>query len=288
MNTYPVYVEARGRRVAAVVTVPDTPPRGVVIALASIGRVNMIGGTLPAHLSRRLVDSGYACVRLDYAGIGDSPGVVETWTPSEIEEAVAQASAVLRTTLEAVDVDRFVAVGTCYGGRVALQLVAEPECVGAVCLGLPVLEHGSLARMTRRVGARGRLARARSLAGVRKVFRRAARPQKPAAGVVSALEYLDRAPVVLLYGKDPASDHYGPRAASVLDDAVASLPSGRREQLELRVLAAGPLTTFDILSPGDQQSVVDTVVTYVTSQFDRGGAGDRPDSVPHVAHAQHA
>ena len=85
----------------AVVTVPDGEPRGIVISLAGTGRHNLIGSTLCAHLSQRLVEQGLASVRLDYSGIGDSPGLVPTWVLSDVDAASEQARAVLSASMEA-------------------------------------------------------------------------------------------------------------------------------------------------------------------------------------------
>ena len=82
MRQFPVFVDWRAGHVAAVVTVPDADPEGIVISLAGTGRHNVIGSTMCAQLSQRVVAKGLASVRLDYAGVGDSPGLVAAWTPS--------------------------------------------------------------------------------------------------------------------------------------------------------------------------------------------------------------
>ena len=95
MKQFPLFVEAGDDHVASVLSVPEGNPRGVVISLSGTGRHNLIGSTLCAHLSQRLVERGLAHVRLDYAGVGDSPGLVPTWVLSDVGAASQQARAVL-------------------------------------------------------------------------------------------------------------------------------------------------------------------------------------------------
>jgi alpha-beta hydrolase superfamily lysophospholipase len=184
VREFPVFVPAGDDHVAAVVTVPDEPPRGVVLLLAGTGRHNAIGSTLSARLSGELAKHGLASARLDYAGVGDSPGLVPQWDPADSGAATEQARALLDTVREALGVDRFAEVGTCYGSRVALALVADPACVGAVCLAPPFLDMGGLGRMGRQVRDRRVGSFLRSNAVLRRVVvgpaRRLLRARKPA------------------------------------------------------------------------------------------------------------
>jgi pimeloyl-ACP methyl ester carboxylesterase len=279
MNQFPLFVEAGGDRVASVLTVPDGEPRGIVISLAGTGRHNLIGSTICAHLSQRLVERGLAHVRLDYAGVGDSPGLVPTWVLSDVGAASRQARAVLGAVREALGLRRFVSVGTCYGSRVALRLVSEPDCCGAVCLAVPVLDHGGFARVSRSVGERTVASYVRSHAGLRRLaepLRRTLRPRKPAAGVVGAFDHLDRAPITFLYGKNPQEDHYSRRAGEVLDETLAELAPERRRRFELRMLECGPLSTFDILPPGDKEEVLNVVLPLIDAAFEDVGSAPAP------------
>lgn len=273
MREFPLFVAAGQDRVAAVVTAPDERPRGVVLLLAGTGRHNAIGSTLSARLSERLAEHGLASARLDYSGSGDSPGLVAQWNPAEIEAATAQARAVLDTAREALDVRPFAEVGTCYGSRVALSLVEDPACVGAVCLAPPILDVGGLGRMSRKVRDRRVGAFVRSNAVLRRLVvgpaRRLLRARKPAPRVVGAFAHLDRARLVFLYGgRGVQEDHYSARARETLDRAVAALPAEQRARFELRMFPGGPLTTFDGLPPAEQDEVLEVVVPHVTAFFD--------------------
>jgi alpha-beta hydrolase superfamily lysophospholipase len=273
MREFPVFVVAGADRVAAVVAAPEEQPRGVVLLLAGTGRHIAIGSTLSARLSERLAAEGLASVRLDYAGSGDSPGLVSQWDPAEIGATTAQARAVLDVAREALDVKAFAEVGTCYGSRIALSLIGDPSCAGAVCLAPPILDVGGLGRMSRGVrdGRVGALVR--SNATLRRVVgapaRRLLGVRKPAPRVVGAFAHLDRARLVFLYGaRNAHEDHYSGRAQKSIDAAVAGLSPEERSRFELHMIAGGPLTTFDGLPPEEQEEIVDVVVPFVTSFFE--------------------
>jgi pimeloyl-ACP methyl ester carboxylesterase len=271
VRQFPLFVDWGGGSVAAVVTAPDADPKGIVISLAGTGRHNVIGSTMCMHLARRVVEHGLASVRLDYAGIGDSPGLVSTWTPSDVDAAARQARAVLAATMDGLDVGRFVGVGTCYGSRVALALAAEPSCVGLVCLAPPILEFGGLARVGRQVGDGTILSYVKSNAALRRVLRplrSTLRARKPAAAVAGAFAHLDRTRIAFLYGTPAFDDHYSRGAREAVDASLERLPSELRENFELHTLPWGPLSTFDILSPEDQAAVLDVVVPLVCRGFD--------------------
>ena len=274
MKQFPVFVDAGDSHVAAIVTVPDRDPTGVVISLAGTGRHNLIGSTLCAHLSQRVVEGGLASVRLDYSGTGDSPGLVPAWSLSDVDAAARQASAVLSAAMAFLDVSRFAAIGTCYGSRVALSLVPHPSCLGAICLAPPVLEYGGVSRLGRQVGERTVLSYVRSHGALRRLaapLRRTMRANKIAPTVTASFEHLDRARIVFLYGTEPQDDHYSRRAQEVLDASLVSLPAEQRERFALQMLPWGPLSTFDILPPGEQNEVLGVVLPLLQAWFDGAG-----------------
>ena len=277
MNEFPIFVRAGVDRVAAVVTVPEEPPRGLVLLLAGTGRHNAIGSTLSASLSTELARHGLASARLDYAGVGDSPGLVPQWSPADSSAATEQARTLLSVASEALGVERFAEVGTCYGSRVALSLVEEPGCVGAVCLAPPILDFGGVSRLGRGLRDRRLGALIRSSAVLRRVLvapvRRLMRARKAAPRVVGAFRHLGRARVVFLYGeRSPHEDHYSRRALQTVETTIAALPPEQRERFELRMLPGGPLTTFDGLPGDEQREILDAVVPYVTRLFDEPAA----------------
>ena len=76
---------------------------------------------------------------------------------------------------------------------------------------------------------------------------------------------------MFLYGaRNPHDDHFSSRAQKSIDDALAGLSADERSRFELRMIAGGPLTTFDGLPPEEQDEIVDIVVPFVTSFFEKG------------------
>jgi hypothetical protein len=273
MTEHPLFVPTPDGHVAAVVTVPHGEPRGLVLLLAGTGRHNAIGSTLSASLSVALAGHGLASARLDYGGVGDSPGLVDRWSPSDNAAATEQARAVLSTARDALGVERFAEVGTCYGSRVALSLVEEPGCVGAICLAPPILDFGGVARTGRGLRDRRLVGRILSSPTLRRAVVQPLRPllraRKPAPHVVGALAHLHRARVTFLYGeRSPHEDHYSRRALQTIESTVAGLPSDVRGRFELTMLPGGPLTTFDGLPQREQDEILEAVVPRVTALFD--------------------
>jgi pimeloyl-ACP methyl ester carboxylesterase len=270
VTRHPILVEVDGAHVAAVVTVPEGDARGIVLTLAGTGRHNLIGSALGAQLAPRLAEQGLASIRIDYAGVGDSPGLVPSWTLSDVSAAVRQVGAVLEVTSQALGVDRFASVGTCYGSRVALSLLSKPSCRGTVCLAPPVLDDGGLVRLGADAGRHALVSFVRSHGVLRRPasrLRRLLRPRRTAPTVASAFEHLDNARIVFLYGDDPEQDHYSSRARELLDSSLSARPPVERERFELRMLPCGPLSTFEILSPAAQTAVLGTVVDHVCMCF---------------------
>jgi hypothetical protein len=273
VKQFPIFADWGEGQVAAIVALPERDPDGAVISLAGTGRHNVVGSTFSAQLSQRLAEAGLASVRLDYGGVGDSPGAVPAWSLADVGAAARQARAVLDATMNAVGVDRFVGVGTCYGTRVALSLVSHASCRGTVCLAPPILQHGGVASVGRRPGAMRLMTFVRSHGVLRRLagpLRRAGRARKPAPTVLGAFAHLDRARIAFLYGAPASDDHHSRRSQEVLDAALASLPPALRQNFEQRMLPWGPLSTFEILAPADQDEVLDVVVPLVRGFLEAG------------------
>jgi pimeloyl-ACP methyl ester carboxylesterase len=259
--------------VAAVVTAPDEDPRGVVLTLAGTGRHIAIGSTMSARLSERVVEHGLASVRFDYTGVGDSPGRVESWALPDVASVTRQALAVMGLACEALAVPRFAVVGTCYGSRVALELVTSPACIGAVCLAPPVLEHGNVVNLGRSVGHGRKFSFVRSNPLFRKAvyepLRSTVKQSKLSPSVPRAFGALDHAELVFLYSDNYERDHLNDRVRTALESAAAKLPPERRKRFALHVVETGALTTFEVLPPDEQAHILDLFVPVVDGWFDR-------------------
>ena len=270
MRSAPLFIDTGDDTVATVVSMPDGPPEGLVVVLAGIGRHVVIGGTLAALLAEPLASEGLATLRVDYAGVGDSPGVVSSWTAADVSREAAATSRAVSTVREALEVDRFVSVGTCFGSRVALRLASDPAWGGTVCLAPPILDPGSPALARRALGKRRVVETVRSLPFadtlLKPVTKRLVR-RGPSSSVIETLSHLERGRIVFLYGRPLEEDHYDPRGLESANSALAGLTERARERFELRLLDAGPLTIFDGLDAAAQDTIVETVAGEVGGCF---------------------
>lgn len=145
-----IVVQVKGGQLAGVLSVPRLRSRwkkadvvpGVVF-LSDLTRTNRHGFTGGAdygtwQIFDHLADQGFAVLRLDDRGVGDS----KSSTPPEqvtadlrLQDAVAMVEAMRRQP--AVDPDRIFVIGRGWGGVDALRLAAEQDLTGVVLLGTP-------------------------------------------------------------------------------------------------------------------------------------------------------
>ena len=197
MRQFPVFVSAGEDHVAAVMTAPDQQPDGLVVLLAGTGRHNAIGSTLSALLSERLAGrawrrSGSTTQARVTARVSSRSGILQRSRRRRRRRGPCWKSRARRSTSTS-----FAEVGTCFGSRIALSLVEDRACLGAVCLAPPILDVGGLGRMGRRVRDRRLGAFIRSNAALRRVvlspLRRLLGARKPAPRVFGAFAHLDHA-----------------------------------------------------------------------------------------------
>jgi hypothetical protein len=287
MRQIPFFAPHPDGHVAAVLTLPDGPPRGLIVTLTGTGLYQVIGSKFCARTAARLAEDGLAAVRLDYAGVGDSTGLVPGWRITDVEEVVQQARAALDTAMKAAGVTQFAAAGTCYGSRVALRLLDDPSCVGAVCLAPPILEFGGWTTLRRTFRDWPVFSFVRTHPVLRRLIvtplRWLLRERKPAARVMAALSHLDRARVLFLYSESFARDHYSEAATRRLSAAVSALTQEERERFDLRILPTGPLTAFDLLPDADAHAIVDEVAAWLRGCFERSQPGRELEPVTATA-----
>ncbi|TMK86005.1 MAG: alpha/beta hydrolase [Actinobacteria bacterium] len=152
MNEHPIFVPRGRESLAAVVTTPEGACRaGVLLLQGSAGTPRSHRNRLWVRTARSLADRGFAAIRMDYRGVGDSTGTYEF----EMDRPpVADALAVTELVLDALGLHRVGVVGNCVGTRVALGLATRlPACVSVasvlpMSLG-PVLSGRGRSRPTR-------------------------------------------------------------------------------------------------------------------------------------------
>ncbi|HEX9711925.1 MAG TPA: alpha/beta fold hydrolase [Actinomycetota bacterium] len=255
MTEYPVWVPSGDHQCAAVITVPDGDARALVVLVPG-------GGGAPrshrfalwTRLARALTGKGFATVRLEWEGIGDSTGdpTFSFRTPN-----VGDLMAVTTFASEVLGVERIGLAGNCFGARTILYSFDRLPSASSVAI--------LLVKPLARVGTAGRGALA-----MRRLVR-----------LVPGL----RRPARLLYWRVKGRGRGGPLAeklravaarANVLllesDSGVAgSLPrliqalrgAGGAPLIEMRSLPGDSLQ--DLRASEDQQALIDTLAAW----FDR-------------------
>lgn len=141
-----------------ILTLPDRSldERPAVIVL-NAGVLHRVGPhRMHVHLARRLAALGFATLRLDLAGIGDSVAVAGA--QSYRESAVADTRAAMDGLTSAVGARRFILFGLCSGADNALAAAAvDPRVAAIVVIDPPTYRtRWSQARkLARRIGGMG-------------------------------------------------------------------------------------------------------------------------------------
>ncbi|MDH3678872.1 MAG: alpha/beta fold hydrolase [Acidimicrobiia bacterium] len=128
----PVFVPFGDEALFAIASEPDTAgPHGVVLLPAGGHTFTPQGNRWAFDFAHRLAAAGFPTVRFDWQGIGDSTGVVETFTLHQPATTEAEAA------LSILDTESRVLVGQCYGARTAMAMADRTEGIGGVALLAP-------------------------------------------------------------------------------------------------------------------------------------------------------
>ncbi len=286
----PVFFETTDARLFGVVTLPQSGSvrTGIVILPGAGTPFTVNRNRLSVRMARQLVRLGYAVLRCDYHGTGDSTGFVEGFRLDRPFDADVRA-AVAR--FHELGVERVILVGSCFGGRSALAAAAEISDVDAVVLLATSLrdhERGGrkaanaaatwnlgryaveALRLRRLKGLLDRRSRERYARYARAKLRRSEDRSSGSALVGPSYERPMRAllergvPIVQIFGTDDSSlQEYREATAGPLADALRAAPDG----VEVRTI---PGRIHGFLSPPIQDAVVEAVVAWAAER----GAGD--------------
>ncbi len=127
-----------------VLTVPDGAPRGVAALIPSTGNLPRSGpGRASVLLARRLAAAGFATLRYDCAGVGDSEGAihgdpaVETYLPEQVGHVALAVN-----VLAGRGFGRVVVVGHCSGAYLGWHAAAgNAGIVGVFAINLQILKR---------------------------------------------------------------------------------------------------------------------------------------------------
>jgi pimeloyl-ACP methyl ester carboxylesterase len=265
MNEYPMFVPwADGDHLAAVLTVPDSPPRGVVLLLQGLGPPRSHRYQLWTKTARALAERGLASVRLDYPQVGDSTGVLHgTLDDPPVSETIAVATAAMRAT----GVTALAAVGNCMGGRTALRLqggVGDLHAIGVILTGDP----------TKYLGRRGRPGSRR---GLWQRLLRKIRRMRTAKGDAGGIRWIPDVPKTLA-SSELLLMYAGPQqTSSVLERAFSALAARTTGARTAYRFIPAPMTNRFELEIPVQQRVVESVVDWLDGAMP-ARAVDRPDA----------
>jgi pimeloyl-ACP methyl ester carboxylesterase len=293
----PVFFEAGADTLFGLVTLPreGRARTGLVILTGAGTPLTVNRNRMSVRICRELAALGYAGMRIDYHGVGDSTGAIEEFRLDRpFVEDVRGAVECLRRA----GVERVILAGSCFGARTALSAAAELDNVDAVILvasalrdyalgenkSLNYARNKSFARYARvalrpstlrglfhgrtRRGyakyARGKLrVTAAKLPGLRRLVR--ARPtatEEVAPSFERPLRTLvDRGVLVrFIYGSEDAffTDEFRTAAAGRLADVLG----GGRDAVEVSVLP-GKLHGFTTVEI--QDSVVDEIIGWAAA-----------------------
>jgi len=146
MREFPVFVPVDGDHISAVVAVPDTEPKGLVLMLPGGGGAPRSHHfSLWTRVARALAEQGIASIRTDWRGVGDSTGAARfSLRILPGDDVVAMA----RFAMRATGVRRLGLTGNCGGARTVMQAARSlPECEGvALLLVKPLVDNQSTSR----------------------------------------------------------------------------------------------------------------------------------------------
>jgi pimeloyl-ACP methyl ester carboxylesterase len=117
-----------------VLSEPDAPSRLPHLLIFNAGFVHHVGpGRLSVEIARQVAQAGFATLRFDFSGIGDSAPRVPAL--DAISCGIADAREAMDHLTEAHGAERFVLLGLCSGARHAHHVAkSDPRVVGAVML----------------------------------------------------------------------------------------------------------------------------------------------------------
>jgi alpha/beta superfamily hydrolase len=273
VKEYSVFIPYDREHLAAVITVPEQDPTGLVLLTTGTGAPRSHRFQLWTRLARRLAEDGLASVRMDYLGIGDSSGRILERRMGELEKRVDEALAVARFSSDAVGTSRLITLGNCSGGLIGLGVAAKsPTCVGAICILPRVLQPTKANEVV--IGLRrSRLASlARSNALLRPIAQSLrGRKGKPRPGLTEWVASVLARGSVLFVFSEADTDAYNERARQQIERMISRLPQPQQKRFELRLLPGGPLSGFESLDI--QQDVIDAVEEWTAAALDPAGRG---------------
>lgn len=141
-----VAIDAGDHTIPGIFTVPSTDSARTefpaVLMLHGFGADKNEGGNMFGRLAEHLGVAGYASLRIDFAGTGDSR---QPWIENTFDGMVADARAALDwlTTHHFVDADRLGVHGWSFGGRVAATIAGTDDRIRTLSTWAGAIQDGT-------------------------------------------------------------------------------------------------------------------------------------------------
>jgi pimeloyl-ACP methyl ester carboxylesterase len=269
MIDHPLFVPHGDEHLAALLTMPEGEPAGLVVLLTGIGAPRSHRFQMWTVLARRLADVGLASIRFDYHGMGDSTGNAFAWGPDWTDFVPGEVLTVAREGLRVSGTDRVAVVGNCAGAELALRMAAEmPECVGALCILLAVLEKSKVTAMRRRLGSSRFVKALRRMRATARLLARFVRGRRPERHMQSEMldlvqRTLGHSSVLCVYGEH--DKEYNRRVHEALERTARGVRGLRRGRFAVRVLPGIELGGFEAQSL--QDITIDITTEWMAATF---------------------
>jgi pimeloyl-ACP methyl ester carboxylesterase len=135
----PVTFQSNGKRMFALMHVPEGARRPVAVLFLNAGTHNRVGPhRIYVKTARRLCKMGFLCLRIDLPGVGDSEGDLRSIYFDMHDHADADGAVDFLTREQGVR--RVAVIGICGGARCGVRLASsEPRVEGIALWGLPIV-----------------------------------------------------------------------------------------------------------------------------------------------------
>ncbi len=263
-NEYPVFVPVGDHHIAAIVTIPDSDPRGVVVfTTGGGGALRSQRFRLWTKAARGLAERGVASVRMEYPGVGDSTGTHRVglgWMKLPIDDVIAVAEFATSVT----GTEHLGLCGNCAGARASIRAVGSlPACRSLALLWLKPLASTDRATQ-QRLRSIVRMLR-RAPAPIKRLMAKAYWARQARAGhgegVADTLRAAADGRDLLLIETQSALAGQIP---SVMDE-LRSSSNGNR--IELRRFESTSMQAFESLS--EQAVALETVIEWFDESFSK-------------------
>ena len=263
-HEYPVWIPVGDHHIAAIVTLPEGDPRGVVVfTTGGGGSLRSQRFRLWTRAARGLAELGVASVRMEYPGVGDSTGVARIglgWANLPVDDVVAVAKFAMSVT----GTERLGLCGNCAGARSSIRAVRSlPECRSLVLFWLkPLAAVGRPSRKGLRSAVRlaGRLPAPLKSALAKVYWKRESRAGR-GVGVADTLRRAGAGRDLLLIETKSALAGEIPAVMKELQG------SSDGDRVEFRPVESTSMQAFQSVS--EQEMTVETVIEWFDQSFQK-------------------